>query len=717
MRTDYMLSEYLIKIKELYSAIAFLETSLPEETVAVVHQFERVISRVKLLSLIHDRYVVGVSGFQGAGKTTLINWFLNDTPWNQYDNSNIPWVPERAGVGESLPVLVTCKDDINTVRATLYYVEKPGKEPHSTIAEEKIDSPSRCSVVVSKPKNNYLLVELQVPTPRQLINKTGNHFLDGVSFLLLPGYEVIVDEMSESKKYRQEYMRMALTACANALIVIDGSHAARGNQEEALEEITKIFQGASVQYIITHKDSSEGVEVRQKLINQGISEECITHTGTISDKFTRSMVNEWRISLLSKLSKFCTESHSLRETQRDNINTLTRDVDRVVRQVVDLKDSLHIEETDTIKLMESLLRKFDASRVKIRNIFFEESNAEISKLMASVREDLDFSQKEKGWRDKFKGWFHEKYYGPDTIKSFRQAYNKSFTSNLEKFGGQQGLLFRIYNQSMDKLGVYSELLKSGDLKAFKRNAIQKSFPRNEYRLDVGIINNIQVVAGSDQVARNDPNRKFDRAMTILPYIIFDSQRLQLVMDGNDWASLFGNSKDYQAAVDSFKTHFKNVTIDTKSFLAGVVSLMGADLLPDGKLDSIGGLFAALFGGGGKAATGSAAAAASSSALGLAGAIVGLLILKSVTDASIGYNLKKLGALMSIADSHEQEMKIRMQNGFNAMFQRVRDLIEFRLSDYLHLDTTKGEHMRLQNRIQSCKNQSTDIRENLRTERV
>gem|GEM_PF-4224183 len=733
MRTEHMLSEYLIKIKDLYAAASFLETSLPDETTEVVRQFERIISRVKLLSMIHDRYVIAVSGFQGAGKTTLVNWFLNDTPWNQNDANNYPWLPERGGVGENLPVLVTCRDELLDVHATLHSVENPSVGTSRTITEERINSPGKCSRIVSKPENNHLLMELQIPTPQQLKSQTGNHFLDGVSLLLLPGYEVIVDEMTEAKKYRQQYMKMALTACANALLVIDGSHAARGNQEAALEEITKTFRATTMQYIITHADNSDGSEVHNKLVDQGVSERNITHSGTMSDKFIRSMVDDWRGELLRKISEYSTENQALRETQRDNIKLLTRDVDRVVRQVIQLKDSLEIEEVDSIKQMETLLKRFDESSNKIRKIFLNETTDAVAKLMSNVRDGLDSTQKKRGLFEKWGDWFREKIFGPETIENFRQAYTQIFEEKLEKIGGQGGLLFSIYNRSMNKLGVYTDLLESGTQMEIKTDAIQKYLPQNEYRLDVETINNIQVVAGSDRVSRHDPNRKFDRAMAVLPYVIFDSQRLQMVMDGNEWATLFANGKDYQAAVDSFSTHFGNVQIDTKSFLAGIVSLMGADLLPDGKLDSIGGLFSALFGGGnaaaaeatttagataaagGTAATEGAAAAASTSAVVVAGVVVGLLVLKSLNDASIGYNLKKLGTLLSLADSHENGIKARFKNEFDAMFQRVRDLIEYRLSDYLHLDTTKGEHLRLQNRIQLCRNLSTDIRTNLRQE--
>lgn len=710
-----MLSDYLIKIKELYSAIAFLETDLPDETQEVVHEFERVISQVQMLSMIHDRYVIAVSGFQGAGKTTLLNWFVNEKPWRQDDIDNIPWLPERAGVGENLPVLVTCKDNLSEVSATLYYVDKPGESVHGVIAEERIETPDRCSKIVSKPKNKHLLVELFLPTPSNLKPQTGNHFLDEVSFLLLPGYEVIDDKMIGTKKYRQQYMRTALKASANTMIVIDGSHAARGNQEEALQEITKTFKGTKVQYIITHRDVNDGAEVFQKLRDQDVHEQHITHTGTMSDTYTRSLIDDWRSALLGKLTKSSTENQALRESQRDNIKDLTRDVDHLIRQVIHLKDSAAIEETDTVKQMELLLKKFDASVKKIRTTFIEVSEADIGALMQGVREDLDSSQKEKGFLKKWGDWFKEKVFGPETIREFKTVYNESFSNNLDKLDGKQGLLFRIYNKCMNRLGVYADLLDSGDPADIKANAIQKYLPQETYRLDHETINNIQVVAGSELVSSNDPNRKFDRAMSVLPYIIFDSQRLQLVMEGNAWESLFAGAKDYTVAVDSFSQHFKNLQIDTKSFLTGIVALMGGDLLPDGKLDSIGGLFAALFGGGETAAAEGAATTANTSVVVVAGGVVGLLILKSMNDAAIGYNLKKLGTLMSMSDSHEASMKTDMKSEFDAMFIRVRDMIEHRLSDYLQLDVTKGEHLRLQNRIQSCKNLSTDIRSNLREE--
>ena len=740
MKAESLLVNYLERVKELYSATGILDEKFPDEMEEINHDLERSISKLKLLSLIHEKYVVGISGFQGAGKTTLMNRFLFDNPLPEEDN----WLPENLGIGENLPVLITVEKQKEKVEAILYEVEKrsenDGISDQNIVNKKTIMQPLEVQKIVKQPENNYLLLELIVPMPNKLLQHKRSSILDGTSFLLLPGYEIIDDEMEEIKRYRQEYMRLALRACANSIIVLDPRKVMQKEKEEVLTEITTIFKDTGALYVLSHCENGKKVneiEYLQKKFN--VNTNFIIESGTETETFTRKHIDDWRNKLIEKLADDAVGNNQIREFQKNNISKIILECTKLIRKVERLKEKIEIEISEDERKLEKYFDTFDKAVIKISEKYFDIYDTNVDKFLNETYKTLD-EENYGEIRKRIYNWFVEKFKGPEPISKIAGAFSDVLRTIIDKQGGDNTLLLKVYNQTQNELGVYSDLKNDGDLVSLKENALEKITPNQNYQLNAGVIRNIQFLAGSDKTHTktdklNEPDGDFDNAMEILPYLVFDSQRFQLISDGKSLLNIF-KDKEYAPASDSFMEHFGKAQINVKSFLTGIVALAGADFLPDGKLNNIGSLVTALFGSskaaaagktattaatavvGGKTATtgATAAAAGGTSVLGvMTGVAVGLIILNSINNATIQHGLKKMNTLFEIKDYQSDQIKSDIRNNFYTTFQRVRDLIQYRLKKYAFSNYNVGYKLKLKNRIQNCSIAYLELNENLRKE--
>jgi len=724
MNAENQLSNYLLKFQELYASTAFLDSKFPDEMSGINEDFERAISQLKLLAVIHEKNVVGISGYQGVGKTTLLNWFLFDNPTENR------WLPENQGVGENLPVLVTCERDRKKVEAFLFHVEKRDEKlkpdmSWNTINRKQLTTPEDTQRVVKNPENNHLMLELFVPMPNSLSAHTESSSLDETSFLLLPGFEAISDQMDYDKKYRQDYMRLALNACTSSIVVVKPTNNSQLEKENTLNEIKEIFEDTNSFFVLTHFDNNDGNETREYLQETlKIHKKNIMHSGTQSDMHTRSSVNEWRSEMLDKLSRFSKRSDKLREKQKKNIDTLISQCNKILFSINRLKDKLDIDEIEAEDKFSRYMAPFNKSLKKIRTRFIHEYESVISKELESTFTSIDEDIYNRHKYEKIGDWIYYKWNGPKPISALAKEFNSTFQKQVDMNGGDTVMLFNIYNKTHKELGVYEDFTISDDKDELKKDALSNTIPKPKYQLGVKTINNIQFLAGSNSIQaenqRNlDVDKHFSKAMEILPYLIFDTQRFQLVSDGKHLLGIFEDDKDNSAS-DSFSHHFGSAGIEVKSFLAGIAALAGTDLLPNGELDNIGSMFQALFGSeaaGGAAVDGATVAAAGgTSALGLlTGAAIGLIILQSINSASIQHGLNNASKFREIKDLQKDRMIASMMNNFDATFQRVQNLIEYRLTKYAFVNFNSGYSLKLENRIQMCESAGTDIKEALREE--
>jgi len=737
MNPNHLISNYLVKVKELFSSIAFLESQFEEECEEneFEKKFQSSISKLKLLEIIHNKYVLGVSGFQGSGKTTLMQWFLFDNP------EIVEWIPENHGVGENLPVLLTCKNDIKNVSAILYNVAR-AKDSNSCILEKKIKTPKECREILKNPKSSFIMVEIKLPNPNNILGSSST-FLENTSFLLMPGFEETYDEMTEDKSYRQDYMKMALAACANTLLVIDPASIPRGEQDKILKEIMEMFGETNALYILTNKDSDPPKDAYNRLLNYKIPEERIIETGTQTDIYTRDHVDNWRKELYKAI---CNNSHNkngLREIQRRTIGKVVKEVNRLIREVEDIKDlgRAKLSEEDRQKI--NLFKNYDDSIRKIRERFFNNYDKKINLIINETILNIDAHHKDdKNWFEKIVDWFREKVGGPATIRKFKEEFENYFTKEIEKKGGQKNIKLELYNKTLGDLGVYQGLtdsqglIDSGDYIKQQKNALGGLVGDNlsvmeAYTLDTNTIQNIQFLIGGAGKNKNVPNRAFKRAMKLIPYLVFDMQRIDCVLNNDESLESILLNKDSDGISDSFKTQFGDAQINVKSFLTGIAALAGVDYFPDGELNSIGGLMTVLFGkstaagtagtastaAGGTAGTTSIAAGGTAGTASIAsiatGVAIAAILFQVINLAAIGHTLKKISTLTAFANKTRDELQGNMRYDFDLLYDRVRDFMEDRMSRYLDINDNTGALLKLEHKIKTAQIAGTEIKEHLR----
>src|SRR4051794_4088627 len=163
------------------------------------------LSQTLATELLHDRDLLGVTGTQGAGKTTLMR--------EVYGEQVEGWLADNAGRGEKLPVLITEESGRVQTEACLYELADKGAALTALRAR-----------VVDKPEwEGALRGALPAVVLAEL--RVAPNVFDGArrGFLLLPGYEAVHEQNARFQKR----MRRALAACNGFVIVTSRSRLAQ----------------------------------------------------------------------------------------------------------------------------------------------------------------------------------------------------------------------------------------------------------------------------------------------------------------------------------------------------------------------------------------------------------------------------------------------------------------------------------------------------------
>lgn len=708
---NYILN-YLDKLQNVYSSSVYLSDRFPNDMKDVDLKLERSIKKLKLLSSIYDRYVIAVAGFQGAGKSTLMNSFLYDNPKTAEES----WFPLNLGVGENLPVLLTLNKDVAETKAFVFevnrYTLKNSYSAKTNIISREILNSAESRKIAIKPERNQLLLEVMIPVPKFFESIKADEFLTNISFLLLPGFEVIDEDMDEEKLFHQEYMRMSLAASATSIVVIDPKSIAQKDKEDTLKEIVLTFKNRKVLFNITREDSDsidQALETIQD--NYNISSEYILTTGTKNREYTQEKVNNWRKKLIDITIKAKRNQENTEKSQVDLLKKIIKESSYAISELERLNKILGFEEDDRRRSLDNLLKKYDESAELLVDTFTQIFSSNINSIIIKTRDNLDYKIRNRNLGEKITDKLVELWKGPETIGEMKKYFDDGFNKSINEAGGVEKIKLEAVHRTEYNRGVYTDLLlESSSFEDLKENSLTVNEPTSEYRLSEKVIQNIQFLAGQETVTENTqqvkrPNEELELALKLLPYLVFDLQRYEIVKGKSLIQEL--NEAPQQNASETFLNYFGKNAAGLKGFLLGIGALLGADYFPDGSFDNIGGIFSGLFGTG-AAAEGATIAGASTAVSIASGAVLGLVIAKSLNDSFINQGLKKMGMNQEFTRAYIALIEEKCRLEINRVFIRVRELVTHRLTNYSFRNELLGEVLNLEHSIKESRISSSEM---------
>ena len=366
------------------------------------------LRKLSVASAVQNKRVICISGLQGAGKTTLMRNFygLDDT----YLNST-------RGRGERIPVFITEKKDITSPVAHAIKIEK-GQDGRYIRREETIDAKDYEEASRGEASNTMFL-ELKVPCQHT--------FSEGISFMLLPGYEKKNDDW-------KTLIDFSVNSSDAAVFVFDSTSFSGADNDDYLRKIEERF-GKNLIYVITHSDESpdDNAEVKETCMEvlgiKSSEKDRIVCVGDYRDDTKRkAWIEEFKVAL---------EKYAYRETQYLQQNS--RFMLEVIREIEDNLDKIQrIIEDDNNPELASYFND------KLLDYFDKESKKERKKIKKNLEDELRTAQEvsKKKLRKEFKkrpvtGNIRRIFFGT-SIKDLEEA--SRITENALKDGNNRYLL-------------------------------------------------------------------------------------------------------------------------------------------------------------------------------------------------------------------------------------------------------------------------------------
>lgn len=199
--------------------------SLPNET---IEQMKVLHNKLALTLLTQERYLLAVTGLQGAGKTTLVKRLYN---------LNDDYLRDNDGRGEKVPILIT---ESKVDEPIGYVTYSDVTEDHGFTIKSKAVNSNEFDQIAKSPKKDHIWLELKVPY--KLFHD------ESKSLILLPGFEKDKTELS------QQLLEHVLHLSTSSIVVFRKDTFARANNLEMMETVKKVYENVKPIYILSHGD-------------------------------------------------------------------------------------------------------------------------------------------------------------------------------------------------------------------------------------------------------------------------------------------------------------------------------------------------------------------------------------------------------------------------------------------------------------------------------
>lgn len=310
---------YLQNLKRLIVRIELLNvTNNKENKKRAINNLKQLYNKMFLYNINQSKYLISVTGFQGAGKTSLIR-----------DYFNIPEaiLPENNARGERLPVFIS-SHEMDEVEAYKYKSEVIDGEIE--IKPQKLDIKEVEDATKNPSENNDLWIELKIPKKDSEIKNSD------VSIVLLPGYEKF------SSDFSQKLLDFVVNISASSIIVVDKNSLARKSTNDILNKINNKFEDLRPIVAITHGDENteQNEEVRKEVVSSlNIEDEKrVIITGP-----SKEFGGAWKTEITDNLNRYGEKGSEMfnasRESITDTLQDILRDIDFELDELSDVLEN------------------------------------------------------------------------------------------------------------------------------------------------------------------------------------------------------------------------------------------------------------------------------------------------------------------------------------------------------------------------------------------
>ncbi len=302
-----------------------------------------ILRKLLIANMMYDKTLICVSGLQGAGKTTLMK--------NFYELDEEYFQPTK-GIGEKIPVLITEVAGIQKPAAYATCITKDENGRYEMV--EKEVAPGEDYEKASRGNDNTIMyLELKVPY-RHTCNSN-------ISFMLLPGFE-------RRNDYLNRLLEFSIHSSDAAVFVFSEQSFASNENAKRIDQIKNDFK-ENVVYVISGADgSNDGNEQAKKTCIETLqipeSEgDRVICSGSYSDKEKNKI---WIDALKKALEKYAYtgENSKLNKNSKYIYDEILKLKDNLYRILEILNDDSNDEMRDFHNA--SLLKIFDRTKEKKR---------------------------------------------------------------------------------------------------------------------------------------------------------------------------------------------------------------------------------------------------------------------------------------------------------------------------------------------------------------
>jgi len=654
---DLCLQDLLKKLKEASIASAYLNNK------DSVHQdIKSIIKRVYIATALHDKTVFSIMGGQGAGKTKLLR--------SLYD-LDTRWLSDNEGRGEKLPVLILESNEITEAYASIDKLTED--ESGYLIIEQgaKVLSPEDFQQAIRGEFTNSLLPTLNVPRRYFNDNKSG--------FILLPGYEPV----NSQNKVWQNLMKHALAFSSGAIVVTDQTRLANASQVQINKDIKdKYFTDSKPLFIISKTESlldADKPELLERCQSVFSVPKCeLDRIVLVGDG--EVFIQQWRPELDQALNTYALENIQSVDEKSHLIKELLDDLQDVECNLSDMAMDSEVEKLSERRLVDDFLTTFDASVSKLRSGYQKTLRKELNIYSSPVFKNLDDVYKEK-----YEGVINK---GVNLFKSSIDL-SRNINTDIETEWNEAGVKKEGFKEQYGS--VLSQVVATETTRIWPNVTPLSSdtdlIDGGDTDIDDGIIKIIQNIFSQNEstLLQSYEKRDFKTAIKILPVLMLEYVRLGQQMKYNP-LHLKGDIKaaDILGPMNVIAKDMEGFAGSSKKIIKAMASMLAADVIIDGQIDTIPALINAVSGGVIGAGT------LASSATLIVPAVIGVAFgIHSVLERIAEIDKARLGyirtSIESISDHHYQSYL----DHFNDLIDLLRDTLEARLSSIYGIDDNVG----------------------------
>jgi len=654
---DLCLQDLLRKLKEASIASAYLNNKD-----SVNQDIKSIIKRVYIATALHDKTVFSIMGGQGAGKTKLLR--------SLYD-LDTRWLSDNEGRGEKLPVLILESDEITEPYASIDRMTED--ESGNLMIEQgaKVLSPEDFQQAIRGEFTNSLLPTLNVPRRYFNDNKSG--------FVLLPGYE----QVNSQNKVWQNLMKHALAFSSGAIVVTDQTRLANASQVQINKDIKeKYFTDSKPLFVVSKTESLPDADKPELL------ERCQSIFSVPEHELDRIVLvgdgdaytQQWRTELDQALNIYALQNTQSVDEKSYLIRELLEDLQDVECNLNDMASDSEVAKLSENRLVDEFLTIFDDSAKRIRSGYQKTLREELNLYSSPVHKNLD-----DVYKDKYEGVINKgKHFFKSSIDLSRDV-----NADIEKQWNEAGDTKEGFKEQYGC--VLSEVVAKESTRIWPNITPLPSdtdlLEEGGADIDEGVIKIIQNIFSQKESTplQAYEKRDFKTAIKILPVLMLEYVRLGQQLKHNP-LHLKGDIKaaDILGPMNAIAKDMESFSGSSKKIIKAMASMLAADVIMDGQIDTIPAFI--------NAVSGEAVAAGSlaSSATLIVPAIIGVAFgIHSILERIAEIDKARLGyirtSIESISENHYQSYL----NHFNDLIELLRDTLKARLSSIYGIDDNGG----------------------------